>query len=183
MRELLENLHHLKVIIAAAGVIAALLFDSKLGPAEDDLPLRFKVVLGVPVIAAVFQVQHLTEDQRAAAMPYLVALFVAALVAYAMIMSLLGYKKEIATPRQWWKFWGNSYSYSTVRVVGGCLIRIVRETIRREKITPQEYFEGTAYDQDRVWTRGSRACAQALLILTYIVVVLFYTAAIATTFV
>jgi hypothetical protein len=176
MKEILENLHLLKVGISAAGVIVALLIDSKLGPAEDDLPLRFKVILAVPVIAAVFQVQHLTGDQRAAALPYLFALFVAALVAYSMIWSLLGYTKEVATPRQWWKFWGDNYSYSKVRVMGGCLVPGARNTIQRENITPQEYFEGTAYNQDRVWTRKSRACAQVLLILTYIAVVLFYIA-------
>jgi hypothetical protein len=65
--------------------------------------------------------------------------------------------------------------------VGGRLKQDARNIVRRDSITIQEYFEGTAYEQDRVWTRGSSACARAVLILTYIAVVLFYTAALAVT--
>jgi hypothetical protein len=179
MKELLADLHNIKVIIGAAGVIAALLFDSKLGPAEDDLPLHFKVILAVPIIAATFYVQRLTADQRAAALPPLLGLFVIALIAYSTLRSLLGYWKQIAKRRPWWKLWGDDFSYPKVRVMGGRLVPEARNTIRTNGITTQEFFEGTAYDQDRVWTRGSRACSQALLILTYIAVVLFFTATIA----
>lgn len=181
MRELLANLSHLKLVIGAAGVIVALLVDSKLGPAEDDLPLRFRVILAVPVIVAIFHEQRLSEEQRAGELPYLFCFFIVALLAYSMIWLLLGYRKETATPRPWWRFWGGDYHYKTVRVMGGWLKQEARDTIRREGIPPQEYFEGTAYEQDRVWTRGSRACARAVLILTYIAVVLFYIATIAVT--
>lgn len=181
MREILENLHHLKVVIGAAGVIVALLLDRKLGPAEDDLPLRFKVILAVPVIVAIFQMQHLTADQRADTLPYLFALFVVAVIVYSIIGSLLGYTKEVAKPRPRWKFWGDNYSYRKERVMGGSLVPDARTTIQRDGITPQEYFEGTAYNQDRVWTRGSRASTQVLLVLTYIAVVFLYTATVAAT--
>ena len=81
--------------------IVTLLLDKKLGPANDDLPLRLKVILAVPVIAGVFHVQNMTEDQRAAELPYLLGFFVGALLAYSTIWSLLGYTKKIATPRPW----------------------------------------------------------------------------------
>src|SRR5947209_6502383 len=153
MNDLLANLHHLEVVIVAAGVIGALLLDSSLGPAEDDLPLRFKVILVVPVIAAVFQVQRLTNEQRGLVLPYVFGLFLLVLLGYSVIWALLGYTKEVATPQSWWKFWSNAYAYKKVRVMGGCLLPQARDTIRSESITAQEYFEGTAYSQDRVWTR------------------------------
>jgi hypothetical protein len=179
MKEFLVNLHNIKVVIGAAGAIVALLFDSKLGPAQDDLPLRFKVILAVPVIAATFYVQRLTEDQRAATLPYFFGLFIVALIAYSVIWSLLGYTKQITMPRPWWKFWGDEISYPKVRVMGGRLVPAARNIIQSKGITAQEFFEGVAYDQDRVWSRGSRACAQAVLFLAYIATVYFYTAAIA----
>lgn len=181
MREILANLSHLKLVIGAAGVVVALLVDSNLGPAEDDLPLRFKIILAVPVIVAIFHEQRLSEEQRASELPYLFGFFVVALISYSMIWLLLGYRKETATPRLWWRLGGSNYRYKTVRVMGGWLKQEARNTIRREDITIQEYFEGTAYEQDRVWTRGSRACVRVLLILTYIAVVLFYTATVAVT--
>ena len=181
MKELLANLNHLKLVIGAGVAIVTLLLDKKLGPAEDDLPLRFKLVLIVPIVGAVFHVQNLTEDQRGAEFPYLFGFFIVALLAYSMIWTMLGYTKVIATPRPWWKFWGDDYSYPKTRVMGGCLLPEARNIIQRDGVKAQEYFEDVAYSQDHVWTRGSRACSQAILILTYIVVVGFYTAAIAMT--
>jgi len=179
MKELLTNLQHIKIVVGAAGVIVAVLFDSKLGPAKDDLPLRFKVLLTAPIIVAVYYVQHLTDDQRAAQLPYFFSLFVATLIAYSMTWSLLGYTKQISKRRPWWKFWGDSFSYPKVRVMGGRLKPEAKSIIHSKGITTQEFFEGTAYNRDLVWTRESRTCAQALLILMYIAVVLFYIATIA----
>jgi hypothetical protein len=102
-------------------------------------------------------------------------------LAYASIWALFGYKKVISVPRPWWKRWGQPYSYKNIRIMGGRLRDDAKATIKRERINPQIYFEGTGYDQDSVWTRGSRAIAQITLIFTYFMVVLFYTLTIAVT--
>ena len=180
MSEFLKHLHELKGAITAGAAIVALLLDKELGPAEDDLPLRWKMVLVVPVVAGAYYPQHLTDEQRQAALPYLLGLFTTSFLVYAAMWKVLGYEKQTAKPRPWWTFWSKDpYDYPKVRVMGGRLLPRARDVVRREGITVQELFQGTAYDQDQVWGRFSRACAQVALALVYMAVVLFYVATIA----
>lgn len=184
MIDLIHALHDIKYAITAAGVLVAFLFDRKLGPSEDDLPLRFKILLAAPIIVAVFYAQRFPADQRTDKLPYIFGALIVAILIYMTIWSLFGYKKEFTVTRPWWKPWGKDYTYPTRRVMGGALkndakAAINAEKARGQKITVQIYFEGTPYDQDVVWTRGSRASLQATVVLVYILVVFFYTLTIA----
>jgi hypothetical protein len=181
VRQILTYLHDLKYIVSAAGVLIAFMFDKKLGPAEDDLPMRFRILLAAPVIVAVFYSISLSNDQKLRILPYICFMFIIVLVTYSILWSVLGYKKQIDIPRPWWKPLGRPYKQKWTRVMGGKLKNEAKATIERENITAQDYFEGTAYDQDRVWNRPSRALAQAGLVITYIAVAVFYTLTIAMT--
>jgi hypothetical protein len=179
MKNIIHMLHDIKYIVTAAGVLLAFLIDKNLGPAEDDLPLRFKIILAAPVIVSIVYVLSLTANQRLEDLPYVVSLLIVSVLTYATIWSLLGYRKEITVARPRWKFWGGPDTSKKIRVMGGRFQPDARKTIEREHITVQRYFEGTAFDQGSVWTRKSRAAAQALIIFIYIIVIGLYTLTIA----
>ena len=67
--------------------------------------------------------------------------------------------------------------------MGGILRADAKARIAQENPTPttQEFFEGTPYEQDKVWTRSSRAILQVILVVSYIFVALSYTLTVAVT--
>jgi hypothetical protein len=54
VNHIITALHDIKYIVGTAGVLVAFLFDKSLGPADDDLPLRFKILLVAPLIVSTF---------------------------------------------------------------------------------------------------------------------------------
>jgi len=181
--DIISQLHEIKNYVGAAGVLIAVLFDRNLGPSEDDLPLRFKIILAAPVVVAVYYADTLTLGRREGELPFIFGVLIASILIYMSIWSLFGYRKTTATPRPWWKPWGAPYKYKNSRVMGGALRPNAKQVITHEAISVQEYFEGTEYNQDRVWTRSSRTALQVILVFSYISVALFYTLTIATTLV
>lgn len=179
VRSIISEFQDLKYIVGAAGILVAFLLDKELGPAEDDLPMRFKILLAAPVVVGVYYVQTLTPDQRQAELSYVFGFLIISILIYMSIWSLFGYKKTVSIPRPWWKPWGNPYRYPEKRVMGGRLRREVRDRIKADNIEVSEYFAGNEYKQDLVWTRKSRAILQVVLVLGYISVALFYTVTIA----
>lgn len=179
VNSIISQLHWIKYLVAAAGVLIAFLVDKRLGPAEDDLPLRFKIILAAPIIVAVFYAQALTVNQRAEELPYIFGCLITTILLYTIVWSLFGYKKEVDVPRPWWRPWGKPYKTIEIRVMGGSINRRAKEIIQRDTITVQTFFKGTAYKQDEVWMRMSRALLQALLVLVYMAVIFCYTLTIA----
>jgi hypothetical protein len=181
MKALITAFHDIKYVVSAAGVLIAFLFDKNLGPAEDDLPMRFKIILVAPVVVAVYYAQRVRAEQRPDFVPYIFGLLIVAIMIYMSLWLLFGYKKVVAVPKKWWRPWAAAYTYKDTRVMGGALRQDTKQVIDRERISVQEYFEGTAYNQDRVWTPSSRALLQVILVLTYVAVALFYTGTLALT--
>lgn len=181
MSSYVTEFHNIKYIVSAAGVLIALLFDRKLGPAEDDLPLRFKIILAAPVVVAVFYSQTFTAYQKIALVPYAFGLLLFSITIYMIMWSLFGFKKVIVIDKKWWKPFAAPYTYQDTRVMGGRLSEQAKRDINMHHTSVQEYFEGTAYDQDLVWTRGSRALRQVILVLSYVSAAFFFTGTIALT--
>jgi hypothetical protein len=175
MKGLVTELHNIKYVVSIAGVLIAFLFDKNLGPAEDDLPLRFKIILAAPVTVAVYYAQIIEAEHRPIVVLYAFGLLIISIIVYMSIWSIFGYMKVIAVPRQWWKPCGAAYTYPEMRVMGGGLTPDAKHTVDNNNISVQEYFEGTAYNQDLVWKRGWRVFLQVILVLTYVSVAFFYT--------
>jgi hypothetical protein len=179
MNTLIGMVHDIKYAVALTGVLVALLFDKSLGPSEDDLPLRFKILLAAVVIVAVWYAQTLTPAQRSDKLPYIFGFLLVSVLVYTMIWAIFGFQKFLEVTRPWWKFWGPHSTYKDIRVMGGLLTPEAKTKISTEHITAQELFKGREYNQDSVWTRGSRATVRVILVLTYVSVVFLYTLTIA----
>jgi hypothetical protein len=54
------------------------------------------------------------------------------------------------------------------KIIGGfTLTPRARKEIKERELTIQRALAGAAYDQDEIWTRGSRALAKLLFVLCY----------------
>ncbi len=55
------------------------------------------------------------------------------------------------------------------KVIGGFrLTDQAARIIKKEKTTTQQFFKGTAYDPDMVWTRPSRSLAKSAFVVSYV---------------
>lgn len=102
----------------------------------------------------------------------LVSVCVVALLVYSFLTSTQTYVMVEALDGQ---------RHRTVRIIGGFrTTRRAAEWLRSEHgDSLQRFFEGSAYDVDRVWTRGSRALAKTCFVLAYLLLTVSGTLALA----
>ena len=172
MTNVLVTLSEMRHYIAGFAALAALLFDKKLGPSDDDLPARWKILLVVPLGFAIFYSEKIDDADKLGILYFDMGLLLLSLLVYMGLWVKFGYVKTFQSPKLWWRFWGGPYVYRDKRVMGGCLTSAARAGLDREKqsgndVEPQEYFAGVLFNQDRVWTRNSRFLLQALLMVSY----------------
>jgi hypothetical protein len=171
MNDIAVYFSEIRHVVTAAGLLAGALFDSNLAPPQEELPWRFKIFLIDPMIVALYYSHILSSTQ----LPYVFALLVASTLSYMALWSYFGYEKVLSARwRPWWRFWGEYFDKKEIRVIGGILPRDVKNVIKSGETTIQEYFEGTQYNKDRVWTRGSLVIVKVVLLLSYIAAFGFY---------
>ncbi|HEX7773002.1 MAG TPA: hypothetical protein VF435_11320 [Pyrinomonadaceae bacterium] len=152
-------------IIAAAGaLIMGFRRGAKWEPEELDVDRGARRVaslltaVGLVVLWSQFQSQdHLPTLIKAAILCGVLTLVF--LVVYGYIIQVYTYVKEVVVaPDQ----------VRNVKIIGGRLTANAKETIEEKGLTLQDYFKGTAYKPDVVWTRESRGVVKQLFVLCYI---------------
>jgi len=91
MTDILAQIHEIKHYVSAAGALAAIFFDRNLGPSEDDLPMKFKIILAAPILVAIYWAGMMTNTQRQDDLKFIFGSFVILLLIYMTIWSLFGY--------------------------------------------------------------------------------------------
>lgn len=82
------------------------------------------------------------------------------LVVYGYIIQVFTFVKEVVVA---------SDQTKEVKVIGGRVLTAYAKKQMEEKgLTLQDYFKGTAYNPDAVWTRESRGLVKQLFVLCYI---------------
>jgi hypothetical protein len=159
--DLTELLSNAKVIFATISGILTLLIGRFAAPFEEDMPFPLKPVLVCLAVAEVFVMPDLAvHTGRVSMMIGLVASVLFFLLVYAGTYALYGYKKTV-TVRHPILFWRGINK--KVLILGG--FRLMPVAAGHD---PQDYFEDSNYEQDSVWTRGSRFAVQIVTVLSYI---------------
>jgi|ERR1051326_280468 hypothetical protein len=153
-------------IIAAAGaLIMGFRRGAKWEPEELDVERGARRVaslltaVGLVILWSQFQsLDHLSTLAKTAIV--LGVLTLVFLVVYGFIIQVYTFEKQVAIAPNRTK---------NVKVIGGwVLTRNATEQIAKRGLTLQDYFKGTAYDPDAVWTRKSRGVIKQLFVLCYI---------------
>jgi len=86
-------------------------------------------------------------------------------VVYVYLLSRYTYTKVVVTDSQ-------RRITEERKVIGGFhLTERARDTIAQQRITVQDFFKGTAYDADSVWTRGSLSLSKLTFVAVYIALI------------
>jgi hypothetical protein len=156
------------IMAAAAAIALSWRGRARWEPWEEDVSKGPQKVGGLvaAVIIAILWAISAPEDEgfliRLAL--WLLGGVVLFLVLYGYLVGVQTYEKEVVVDGN-----SNPPKVETKKVIGGLtLTPAAKSTIAEEKITIQQYFQGTAYDPDHVWTRPSRAVAKQLFVLGYI---------------
>ena len=154
-----------KAVTAAVTLIAG-----KFGFKYDsDLPAPILVVLAIAEVYALSLVQD--AGDRDAVLKWLVIGLVASSIVFLLVYRYLSYLKTVDKMPAWWQFWRTRYPQ--IRIVGGYwLLPAATRAITENDLTTAEYFAGVAFDEDRVWSRPSRALAWLTLVVTYFILIL-----------
>jgi hypothetical protein len=154
------------VIISAAGaLIMGFRRGAKWEPIEIDIDRGPRRVASL--LTAIGLVVEWSEFQVVAKIPLLIELAVElgiasviCLVVYGFVSTVFSYYKVIVD---------DDGKHRTVKTIGGLwLTRGAKETIATRKITIQDFFEGTAYNHDYVWSRVSTGLARTIFVICYI---------------
>jgi hypothetical protein len=153
-------------IVAAAGaLIMGFRRGAKWEPEELDVERGARRVaslltaVGLVILWSQFQsLDHLSTLTRIAIL--LGVLTLVFLVVYGFIIQVFTFQKEVAIAKDHIK---------NVKVIGGwALTPNAKKQIANRGLTLQDYFKGTAYNPDAVWTRVSRGIVKQLFVLCYI---------------
>lgn len=168
--------------IMGAGVAIGLTFRkrAKWEPSEEDIrkgPERVGGLVGAILIAILyFETKNSSKssgDHRLLIILAIagVAVCVAALLAYGFLTSLQTYTQVCAV----------NGVISNRKIIGGfALTPQAKENMGKARVpTVQQFFEGSAYDVDRVWTRTSRSWAKLLFVVFYLALTISGTVALA----
>ena len=82
------------------------------------------------------------------------------LLVYGYLVAMLTYVSRVALRR--------GGRVDERKVIGGFrLIPAANKAVKQSGQSVQQYFEGTSYNADLVWTRTSRAIAKLLFVVSY----------------
>jgi Ca2+/H+ antiporter len=163
----LSNLVATAGAVIAAGAAIAFAWRGRMNwePSEDDIPKGPQKVGGL--IAAVtivviwsqyFEVSHLPQVKDIAWV--LLGITVLSLLAYILLVTTQTYTK-IVSPE--------ANRTEKRKIIGGFWLTTEAKRIKRQKkVTVQELLKGAAYDEDKVWSRLSRALSKICFVLCYL---------------
>ncbi len=167
-------------LVATVGSLFLLLKKrAKWEPAEEDVPKLAQSIaaLLVAIVLAWLWFFQLTQGNSARSSLLAVAFWSVGLaflsaIAYAMLVSVFTYEREVAiSPKR----------VARMKVIGGFFLRSEAKAAQaKAKVTTQELFKGSGYDADKLWDRPNRSLAKASFLISYVGLVVCGTVALAT---
>jgi hypothetical protein len=167
-------------LVAAVGSLFFLLKKrAKWEPAEEDVPKLAQSIAALVDAVALAWIWYFQQAQGPTARSSLltialwsVAVAVACAILYGLLVSVFTYDREVTiSPRR----------VVRLKVVGGFFLRPeAKAAQRRENVTIQELFKGSAYNADKLWNRLNRSLAKSSFLLSYVGLVVSGTLALAT---
>jgi hypothetical protein len=163
---------------AVSAVLTLLLGKSHISPFEDDMPVPLKTVLICLSIAVIFTLE---PAQNVLGVPRLLGWLgfsvVVSLALYLLVYQMFGYDKILAEQKKGW--FRTFLKYRQVKILGGLWRTAAAKEAAARNRTAQDFLADSAFNQDQVWSRTSRAPVQLLAILSYVVLVISLIAIIA----
>lgn len=142
---------------------------------DEDLPGTIQKIFGVLCGIGIVGLWLYSNPNTLTSVFKLAIIFVILLIfsfiIYHFLIVSLTYKKEIVI--------GGS-NITIIKIIGGLWLKKEAKDAKKKHCvsTTQELFEGSLYDEDKLWSRNSRGTAKILLIILYLGIMISGTLAI-----
>jgi hypothetical protein len=167
--EVLAIMGGIKPLFKGASALVTLIAGKFVFKYDSDLPAPILIVLAVAEVYSLSLIQNASD--RDAVLKWIIIGLVVSSIAFLVIYRYLSYIKTVDQMPARWQFWRPRYLQ--IRIVGGYWLRATaKQAIQTNNTTTAEYFAGVSFNEDRLWSRPSRALAWLTLVVTYFILIL-----------